>query len=508
MKIAIGICAKNEQNTIIQTLETVVVAIKSTSDYKEYPIILCLNGNTDQTRMLIQEWVQKNKAIDFSIIILEKANLVEAQRAIVDASTSMGCTHQMFFDADVLVDVDCVSALAKGIQKDNVKVAYAVSLPIIRPKLSLIEMALNQYDVSPTIYTPRKHLHGRAFIITGWDIPKTDPALTIDDIFLSYNLLSKFGEASILMVDSARVYFYQVNTIGDLKNAMVRRDLEIKKCLALFPHFKKIKNDGHNRLIIWHKLFNESPKRILLWGYLILVKKIIVWKHRIKTIFNTKYNYEQWAPTMSSKRKRDTPLIVLIEGLDCSGKKTVAKLISRCLYERGVSNIIHIGPFGSVGYNYLSRIVSMNRVPNFLRTIVYSFEGFGDRSGYKRLNADVIIQVSSPFRSWAYAKIKKQNLRMTIIKLISRFYINYDQVYLLTCPYSVRAVRHLSQSAKNMNSDDVKRRFNDESAFEMMDLELEKMICKTKGFEKFDTNTTNNNFIVCCIMDKIMSILN
>ena len=409
MKHAIGVCAKNEQATIISTLNSIIKSTMRLDSFESWRIFICLNGSTDQTEELVKTWLRKNKNLPAELIVLPLPNLIEAQREIVKLARIKNCDTFLFFDADIILDEFCIPELVHSVSENKVQAAYAVSIPKTRQQATLLEQSLNLYDTSPTIFTPRKHLHGRAFIIKDWKIPKVDPSLLVDDIYLSFYLLSTYGPESIRKVDTAKVGFNQVTTFRDYYRAARRRNMELRKCFTLFPHFKDLPSDQVNRMIIWKRFTKESPKRILLWLYLLGAKKLVSWMYKLDKFFNP-INRPQWMVVESSKKTRDMPLLVLFEGLDCSGKKTTARMLQQELTHHGVTSIIHSGPLGPKWYNFIVRMVSLHKTPNLIRSIVYSFEGLGDSRAIIKYNTDIIIQVSSPTRSWAYARVhgKKQ----------------------------------------------------------------------------------------------------
>jgi len=509
-KVSIGICAKNEQNTIIRTLNSVVLSIKKlpTNKYTTF-LFICLNGSTDQTEELLKKWQHENKDIKHKLIILKKANLVEAQRIIIKKATRLGIKLFSFFDADIILDKNCLINLISNAIESEAQAFYAISKPIETGlKKGYLERALNQYDVSPTTYTPRKHLHGRAFLIKDWHVPKTDPELLVDDIYLSFHLLTKYGTNSIKKVDSAIAYFYQINNIKDLFRVSRRRNIEIHKCLTLFSEFKKLPKDQVNRQFLWKLFLKENFTRKKLWLYLILLQKTVTMMIRADKFINP-VNRPQWEEPKSSKVNRKVPFLVLVEGLDCSGKKTTARGIKDELLENGISCHIHMGPLSFNWYNKLSRFVSLHRVPNILRTLVYSFEGLGDKQGIKKFHSDVVLQISSPLRSLAYAIVMEQTFRVKLTSLIAKKSIIFDQTYYITANYKDRLERHSSQVAAGENSDQQKKRFFTETIFNKMDKNLQSLLLKKDKINKIiNTSKENKQLFINNITKNILKELN
>ncbi len=424
MKIAVGICARNEECSIVPMLDSLMSLISEDSNGIKFYIFICANGCSDQTIPLIKAWRAKNRAAPSSLFVVDEANLIESQRIIVNEAKKSGFESIIFFDADIIVDKDCLNELVKNSIDEKIKTVYAVSIPIQRKNQSLIEKALNLYDTSSGIFSERKHLHGRAFLIKAdaWNIPKTSPKLIADDVYLSFYLLKNFGCESIKKIPAAKVRFNQVSSYTDFYKAFRRRSLEINKVFALFPDFKCLPPDQVNRSFLWKNLLKEPVNNILLWMFLLSMRKMAKLQFKIESLFEFEEN-NQWVATKTSKKINPGKklILVLIEGLDCSGKKTTARLLQNKLIEDGISCVINIGPLKSKIYRSISRLVSLYRFPNFIRSIVYAFDGVGDRKWYKNFTSEVVIQISSPMRNWSYALVNRKYLRIFIFFIISQF---------------------------------------------------------------------------------------
>ncbi|MEK9182040.1 MAG: glycosyltransferase [Patescibacteria group bacterium] len=491
MKLGIGICARNEESSIIPMLDSVRDSAQNTSTLSEWHLFVCANGCTDNTLPLLKIWIQANPQVKTMLIEFEKANLVEGQREIVKYAKREGITSIIFFDADVIVEKECVSELLLAARSDSAKAVYAVSVPIQREKQTLLESALNQYDLTPTIFSPRKHLHGRAFLIKDWNIPDTNPSLLADDIFLSFDLLKKYGPRSIVKADNARVHFHQISSYKDFYNAYCRRKNEIRKCMTLFAHFQSLPSDQVNKHILWGKLAHESFRRDFFWTVLFTARFIAKINFFLDSL-RVSPDITEWKPTLSSKKTVEKPVLILIEGLDCSGKKTIAKSLQGMFIQAGIPCNINMGPLNSKTYRFLSRLVSVYQFPNFLRSIVYSFEGVGEKYWYKNFQSHVVIQISSPYRNWAYAYANNSRLRVFLIKYVQKYITLYDQVCYLTAPYEVRLQRHNAQVALGQNRDRAQDRFANEEKFMKMEYILKKLLIEG-GYiiNEFDTSIHN-----------------
>ena len=294
--------------------------------------------------------------------------------------------------------------------------------------------------------------------------------------YLSFYLLKNFGEKSIKKIPSAFIYFNQISSYKDFYNYSRRRNLEISKCLKLFPEFKTLPKNQIHRKFLWGKIFSEDINNIFIWLFFIFFRKIN--KVFLFTKFFLKIDKKnQWLITNTTKKAVvEKPLLILIEGLDCSGKKTLAKTLELGLKKRGISCITNIGPMRQSFYKKILKFISLNRFPNLIRTILYSFDGVGGKNWYKDFNSSVVIQISSPMRALAYSRINKKRFYLFIDFFTKKNIPKYDIIYYLTTSYKTRIHRHEHQFNTGLNSDLIKKRFFGEEKFTQMDVELKKIL--------------------------------
>jgi glycosyltransferase involved in cell wall biosynthesis len=464
--ISLAICLKNEETTIVNSIKSLISAsIKIESDFNVHYYV-CFNGTTDSSKDLVNKWLTENNHLSrFKVIDLKEGNLVEAQRVVVKDAENLKCGYFGFFDADIIIDENSIKEMIDVFNrnKDTI-VVYASSKPILREgKETFLERVMNIYDCGTTIYSERKYLHGRAFITKEWSIPKTDPPLMVDDIYLSFFYLSKYGNKSIKRSPNSVVGFLQIRSFKDFYRVFRRRNIEVKKIITLFPEFKNLSSEQINRRIIWKKLF--SSKNFFMWMYFFLIKFISKYKLKLEQFWDPLIR-EQWETSISSKRTRIRPLLVLIEGLDCSGKKTLARELRKRSLELGVSSEVNLGPLGPSWYKKLSHIISTHRFPSFMRSIIYGLEIILGTNTKRGARGDIIFQVSSTIRSFTYSKISRSRFRCFIFKLFSWRIPEYDHVIYLTTSYELRKKRHKNQVAAGENSDNKEKRFKTKVFFE------------------------------------------
>lgn len=480
-KISLAICAKNEERSIVECFNSLIQSGEQVRKNFNIFYYVCFNGTTDSSQTLFNAWLEKAcPSLKIKIFNLSESNLVEAQRTVHKHAVKQGCKYFGFFDADISIDKKAVEEMLVLLDSNpTVITTYAVSKPLNKGSTrTIIEKIANLYDSKTTIYSERKHLHGRAFITKNWDIPITDPPLLIDDVYLSFYYLDKYGPHSIKKCTVAKVYFRQVKTVRDYYRVYRRRNIEVEKCLTLFPDFKKLPPDQINRRFLWLKYIKSE--NIFLWTTLFVLKIYCKIRFKIERIWSP-ITREQWKVPITTKRVREKPLSVLIEGLDCSGKKTLARRLNKIYAQKGIASFTNIGPYGPIWYKKISEIVSLNRFPNFLRSFVYSFEIIIGKKEANINMGDIVFQISSVLRSSSYAKIEEHKLRWLVFNTFSSRVPKYDIVIYLKASYSERKRRHISQLAAKENPDTINQRFKKAVFFEKLDNFLQIQLSKFFG---------------------------
>jgi thymidylate kinase len=258
------------------------------------------------------------------------------------------------------------------------------------------------------------------------------------------------------------------------------------------------------RRISIKKIITRDLKNFHLWlGYVILLWII---KARILVEKLLGVDKEPWEITFTSKRARTTPITILIEGLDCSGKKTISRILQKKLLTSGISNQINIGPISNGFYNLISTLTRTKRFPDIIRSTVYFFEGFGDLLNIKKIKAEVFIQVSSPYRSLAYAVVNKLYIRVLASPILEKFYLNYDFIFFITVPYNVRITRHENQKNMGQNPHSINERFPGKSDFDRMEKILITKLKNVGKLEIFDNTQFSAENIAEHIYKKINDV--
>lgn len=136
--------------------------------------------------------------------------------------------------------------------------------------------------------------------------------------------------------------------------------------------------------------------------------------------------------------------IILIEGLDCSGKKTLAKQIAQ--HFKDINLIVNIGPLFKSPISKLSDRFTYNwKLPNFMRSFLYALSYIADGLLFIPKRNVLILQISYLPRHKGYNTIMKLRLLNFIHFLLAPFYIRFNKIIYLYADYDIRIDRHLYQ---------------------------------------------------------------
>ncbi|MFF9349487.1 hypothetical protein [Streptomyces sp. NPDC014734] len=154
-----------------------------------------------------------------------------------------------------------------------------------------------------------------------------------------------------------------------------------------------------------------------------------------------------------------------LEGLDCSGKKTIAALVQKHLREQGLDTRIVIGPLLGGGLGRLdARLANITTaVPrgtptDLLRRGLYvaepALDGLLFRPGPVRA-----LKVSTHFRAWARAAVENDWWMARGYRYTRAAHLRYAGATLLHTDFSTRLARHRADVAADRTTKVERRRF-------------------------------------------------
>lgn len=244
-RITIGVTARNEAGSIAATLRSLChsVATAEAAGIMQGYVVAILDECTDQTEAIVRR--------DFPgvEVRLSCGGLIEAQRQLAHHGPFV-----LFCDADVLVDVHSVAALAREMIEDPLlQVAYAAKSPLPPRRRTLMSLALHCYNRVNGFQTARRYFSGKFFAIRDWRAPTLEEleprlrdlphdafydyhaGLRVDDIWLSRDILHRHGPHAIREVAAAHVHYRPPETFAGMYRMYLRMTREIERLNVIFP---------------------------------------------------------------------------------------------------------------------------------------------------------------------------------------------------------------------------------------------------------------------------------
>ena len=167
-------------------------------------------------------------------------------------------------------------------------------------------------------------------------------------------------------------------------------------------------------------------------------------------------------------------VLYLIEGLDCSGKKTIAKRVERCFKEQGYSVRICIGPLFAPLQRLDDFLVSLTyrRTMKSLlkfRKKLYQYAPILDATLWQPdRDADIVLKVSSSYRTWARAVVESDTTMRVFFETHKRSLIRYSGAVVLDVAFEERLRRHRKMFDSGLTQKTEEKRFfgGNETLFE------------------------------------------
>ncbi|HUY49628.1 MAG TPA: hypothetical protein VMV92_28585 [Streptosporangiaceae bacterium] len=154
-----------------------------------------------------------------------------------------------------------------------------------------------------------------------------------------------------------------------------------------------------------------------------------------------------------------------VEGLDCSGKKTVARLVRDQLLRSGIDAAIVIGPLAGGRLRRLDGALANITVPvprgsatDRLRRALYVAEPVIDGLACRGGSAPV-LKVSTHFRAWARAEMEDDRWMARAYALTAPAQVRFAGAALLSADFGVRLRRHAADAAAGRTAKVASRRF-------------------------------------------------
>lgn len=308
MKITIAVTAKNEEQTIQKTLQSIQKSIQYAegTGVASYRLLVALNDTTDTTETQIPKGIE---------VLQTKGGLVEAQRAVAH--------HQPFViysDADILVSENAVYELTRTmLDNPTLKVAYTNKIPNPPARKSLLALALHTYNLNYGFETKRRHFNGTFFAIRNWSIPPYErfsnevsdnfynlkAGVLADDIYLSKSILAEYGESAIAEIHAASIRYQAPETLSGMYRYYRRMRLELTRIAMLFPEMQL--KQPFSKSTDWDKLANASSEEKFHWLIFQIAFRICKARYQLDRIYYSNFSNSIcpiWPPVTETKAFR------------------------------------------------------------------------------------------------------------------------------------------------------------------------------------------------------------
>ncbi|MDX3854217.1 hypothetical protein [Streptomyces sp. AK02-01A] len=189
-----------------------------------------------------------------------------------------------------------------------------------------------------------------------------------------------------------------------------------------------------------------------------------------------------------------------VEGLDCSGKKTITRIVEVLLRQQGLQPQIVIGPLigGALGrldarLANLTGPVGRGSATDLLRRSLYVAEPVIDHIAPRATDTPV-LKVSTHLRAWARAELEDDRLMVRLYSATSSIHGRFAGAALLHTDFPVRLERHRADAGAGRTAKDAARRFfgPDSDAFARWHNNLDRlMTAQVPHVLRLDSTTTD-----------------
>jgi len=296
--LTIGIPIKNEEANVTAFVKSLQIAIKKANSVfsgLEIEVLFCFNGTTDNSKFLTENILKSLYFIN--------AQIIESAPGKLNAMCLISKVRRMkgwigFIDADTKVDENCLVYLIDTLKSDKkLFLAYAHVEPIFIKRRSILEKIQNTHYELRKYLSPRKHFHGRAFIMrtdcflkTGlrqskkyseW-ILKQGPL--VDDIYLSRIIVHEFGLSSIKQNEKAIVSFSPPRNLRDFYFGQRRVLFEIKRLDLLYPEHAYLQSTYFRKIIRWSYFLNLGLRSFFSYSAYYVIDEMVRFLVRVEML--------------------------------------------------------------------------------------------------------------------------------------------------------------------------------------------------------------------------------
>ena len=300
--VTIGVAIRFEQaNKLHRFLLELAAAARQLDRLTETEVVFCLNGANEVTRDYVDGRAEALDHFELPFKCIEsQPGKIKAHEMVAKRRHLGG--YLLFLDADVQFGSDLLIHLYKALEENKEAWACCADVQAL-PSIAKgwFRLLQNSYYRHRQRLPPRRHLHGRCFMMRQWlDAFSAVPAIgslsndaniahlalqkgpLIDDIHYSRVLVHRFGPNAIAQVPDARVRFVPPESPDELYRDSFRTEFELVRLGRLFPDHCELEQHFFANPA-WLRCLSAIPKASLMAaGYLAIESGMrAVARHRI-----------------------------------------------------------------------------------------------------------------------------------------------------------------------------------------------------------------------------------
>jgi glycosyltransferase involved in cell wall biosynthesis len=242
--ICLALTARNEAASLPGCLRSVIrsAEIAEARLPLRFDLVLVADDCTDRTVAIAESFSRIR-------VVTSSGGKVAAQRRVANTTPFV-----LFCDADILLTDDTVTAVCEPmLANSQVQIAYPLKHPLAPTRQTLIARALNCYNRVNGFQERRRYFNGKFFAIRDWHVPDRvelrarlaalpvdrfydfHAGIRLDDIWLSRDILRRYGAAAIHEVERGPIWYRPPETFTGMYRTYHRMRLEIERLNRMFP---------------------------------------------------------------------------------------------------------------------------------------------------------------------------------------------------------------------------------------------------------------------------------
>lgn len=302
--ICLAITARNEEQALPYCLRSLLRSVTAAEARipLRFDVVVVADDCTDRTAMVAQSFSRVR-------VLTSAGGKVEAQRRVANTTPFV-----VFSDADILVTENTVAVVCQAMLDDPyLQIAYPRKQPLPPVQTTLLAKAIYCYNRVNGFQEPRRYFNGKFFAIRDWQVPTLEelrprlsslPAdrfydfhagMRVDDIWLSRDILRRYGPVGIREVAGGEIWFRPSETFTGMYRTYHRMRLEIERLSKLLPESAA----AHQRRgYDWEAVKRASPSDRWLWRWF----RIALGACRLRYGCE-KFYYQRFSPTTCNSWK-------------------------------------------------------------------------------------------------------------------------------------------------------------------------------------------------------------